>query len=83
MISTTQMEAIDNAGRIGYQPLVIRINPDHFSDIAVSGVTERYMGLQIVKKTLGPTALTVQASFTRDFQSPPAATHHASGFTVA
>ena len=79
MLKTTA--AIVAATLGGYVPIVVRINPDHFSDIDVAGAGAQYLGLQIVHAT-DPTLLKVQAGFTRDFQSPPAATHFTSGFTI-
>ena len=83
-IGTGQMAAIDNnGGKEAYQPIVIRINPDHFTDIDVSAAAERYIGIQITSVTAAPAVLTVSASFAEHFQSPPAVTHHTSGFTIA
>jgi hypothetical protein len=81
-ISAADLEAIDDAGRVGYAPLVVKINPDHFSDITVSGVAERYLGLRLTHATADPSAMTVQAQFVECAGSRPEISHHASGFTI-
>ena len=83
-ILSADLELCDDAGRPGaYQPIVVRINPNHWGALAVSGVADRYIGLRIVHDGADPTALTVHAQFTLNWTSSPAISHHASGMTIA
>jgi len=65
------------------QPIVIRCNPDHDSGADVSGVANRYLGLQFDHATAAPTAMLVTAYIGHEtFHSDPAHSHHDSGFTI-
>jgi len=81
-ILAADMELIDNAGRVGYAPIVVRLNPDHFSAIDVAGANARYLGIRITYAT-DPTALTVRASLADTFQGRPEVSHHKSGIVIA
>ena len=76
------MELIDDAGRVGGTPLVIRINPDHFSAINVQGTAATYFGLRFTHTGASPAMMTHRVSYAVTSQSHPLASHHASGFKV-
>lgn len=87
-ITAAELEAMDDAGRVGYQPIIVRINPNHWDALstATTGVSSgigRYLGLRLVHATANPTAITVHATFVTNWTSNPALSWHASGSVIA
>ena len=79
-LTAAQLEARDDGAN--KQAIVLRIHPNQEADTPVSGVTERYLGIEFDHATT-PTVMTVTAYFTHDYQSDPTLAHHASGFIIA
>ena len=87
-ITAAELEAMDDAGRIGYQPIIVRINPNHWDSLSTSttGVSSdvgRYLGLKLSYTTANPGAITVHATFVTNWTSSPALSWHASGSVIA
>ena len=87
-ITAAELEAMDDAGRIGYQPIIVRINPNHWDTLSTSttGVSSdvgRYLGLKLSYTTANPGAITVHATFVTNWTSSPALSWHASGSVIA
>ena len=80
-LTTAQLEARDDDAN--KQPIVIRIEPDQEDEGGlVSSVNERYLGIKFTHADATPSAFTVTAYFTTNYQSNPNHAYHASGSVI-
>ena len=87
-ISAADLEAMDDAGRVGYQPIVVRINPNHWDSLSTSttGVSSdvgRYLSLRLNHAGAAPTTITAHATFVTNWTSNPALSWHKPGSVIA